>query len=304
MPDLGNIHALVNIPGQVPRIMWVNEEQALTNLQSKSYRLWVAPGTPEFRATMVYTDPPGTPNSPAIDRVNDLSLKVTSPSGTVYWGNNGLTDSNVSTPAGVANTIDTVENVFLPSPQSGVWTVEVIGSDINTDARLETPGVIDAAYSLFVAGVQWTVSISNLTYLKGVNVSGSVADTVRSDNVRWAINGHNPAVEGIGMVAMEFNAAVPGGTLSRLRIRVESQAVEPNTRLRLYLLRQGQSESLELIASPMIGSTDTLVTAVPGGNLSRFVAGGKIHGYFVWRREDSDVTLTLKVDQIRFDCEP
>ncbi len=40
----------------------------------------------------------GGTTSAAQHRINDLSLKVTSPSGTVYWGNNGLTDGNLSPP--------------------------------------------------------------------------------------------------------------------------------------------------------------------------------------------------------------
>ena len=84
-------------------------------------------------------------------RINDLTLKVTSPSAVVYWGNNGLLEGNWSVAGGAANTIDTVENVFIQNPEAGVWTVEVIASEINEDGHVETPE-LDADFALVVSG--------------------------------------------------------------------------------------------------------------------------------------------------------
>jgi serine protease AprX len=129
----------------------VNETDLLAPLATNSYCIDVAAGTAELRVTMVYADPAPTvltgPN-----RVNDLSLKVTAPGGaTFYWGNNGLNASNFSSSGGVANTIDTVENVFLQSPAAGQWTVEVVGTSIVKDSHVET-GALDADYALVVTG--------------------------------------------------------------------------------------------------------------------------------------------------------
>lgn len=129
----------------------VDETDRLTNLQVRTYQFNVLADSPEFRATLVYTDPAGVPNSTQ-HRINDLSLKVTAPSGTVFWGNNGLRDGNVSTAGGVANRIDTVENVWIPLPAAGLWTVEVIASEIIQDSHVETPAV-DADYALVVSGI-------------------------------------------------------------------------------------------------------------------------------------------------------
>ena len=46
-----------------------------------------------------------------------FNLKVVSPSAVVYWGNHGLLEGNWSTPGGGANTVDTVENVFVNNPE-------------------------------------------------------------------------------------------------------------------------------------------------------------------------------------------
>lgn len=130
----------------------VDETDVLTPLSSKSYNVSVASGQTELNVTMVYTDPMGTVGASQA-RINDLSLKVTSPSGTVYWGNNGLTSGNVSTAGGTSNRVDTVENVFLANPAAGTWKVEVIADELVQDARLETPQV-DADYGLVINGGQ------------------------------------------------------------------------------------------------------------------------------------------------------
>ncbi|MCA9323096.1 MAG: S8 family serine peptidase, partial [Planctomycetes bacterium] len=103
-------------------VYFVNETDLLGNLQSTTHVLTVLPGETEFHATMVYSDPAGNPGA-AMHRINDLTLKVTDPSGTIYWGNNGLAAGNVSTPGGSANLVDTVENVIVLNPAAGTWLV-------------------------------------------------------------------------------------------------------------------------------------------------------------------------------------
>src|SRR5213080_1624534 len=67
----------------------VNETDLLTVGQRRTYKVPVD-GTQPLRATLVYTDPMGSPSA-ARARVNDLSLRVTAPNGTTFfWGNNGL----------------------------------------------------------------------------------------------------------------------------------------------------------------------------------------------------------------------
>ena len=127
-----------------------------------TYRIDVAPGETELKVTMVYPDPPGNPGSTTA-RVNDLDLRVISPSGAVYHGNVGLTTGNASVPGGAANRIDTVENVFVVDPEPGTWSVAVEAAEINQDACPEghestcgpTPGgtqEADATFSLVVTG--------------------------------------------------------------------------------------------------------------------------------------------------------
>jgi hypothetical protein len=128
----------------------VNEEDLLQSFQAITYTVDVAEGEPRFRATLVFMDPPGNPGSSSA-RVNDLNLKVLSPSGVLYWGNGGLRDRNVSTPDGLPSKVDPIENVWIEDPVAGVWTIEVIGVEIVVDAHVETPQ-IDADFALVVTG--------------------------------------------------------------------------------------------------------------------------------------------------------
>ncbi len=128
----------------------VDEAQPLANLETANYTAYVDAGEPALRVTMVYTDPPGTTSS-SLHRINDLTLKVTSPSAVVYWGNNGLLTGNWSVAGGVANTIDTVENVFVENPEAGIWDVQIIASEVNQDSHVETPE-LDADFALVISG--------------------------------------------------------------------------------------------------------------------------------------------------------
>ena len=135
------------------KMLIINETLPLTNLQTRSHIVQVPMGsTVPLKVTMDYNDPMGSPSA-AQARINDLTLKVTSPSGVVYWGNYGLDANMWSTPGGTADTVDTVENVFIQSPEAGTWNVDVIASEINQDARVETPMVVDADYALVVSGI-------------------------------------------------------------------------------------------------------------------------------------------------------
>ncbi|OLB79897.1 MAG: peptidase S8 [Actinobacteria bacterium 13_2_20CM_2_71_6] len=127
----------------------VNETDLVTVGTRRTYQVTTRAGGLPLRATMVYTDPMGSPSA-ARARVNDLSLKVTAPNGTVFWGNNGLLAGNWSTPGGVSNKVDTVENVFVQQPAAGTWTVEVIADEVNVDAHVETAAT-DADFALVVS---------------------------------------------------------------------------------------------------------------------------------------------------------
>jgi hypothetical protein len=131
------------------KILVVDEYDTLQLGQARTYFVWVAPGTPEFRATMVYADPAALAGA-AIHLINNANLKVTRFSdGTFWWGNNGLAVGTTSTSGGVPNARDNIECVYLANPQAGIYLVTVEATSIVQDAKVQTPQ-LDLDYALVV----------------------------------------------------------------------------------------------------------------------------------------------------------
>ncbi len=139
-----------NIYERRDKTFYIDESDPLTNLAQRTYDLEVEAGEPALRATLVYIEPAGT-TSAAVHRINDLTLRVSAPDGTLYWGNNGMKTGNWTTPGGSPTDLDPVENVFVENPQPGVWSVSVLADEVNVDTHLETPE-LDADFALVVTG--------------------------------------------------------------------------------------------------------------------------------------------------------
>ena len=105
------------------------KEVRLVNGDRIEFPVKLTNGVP-FRATITWTDPPGTPTGVAVNPtnhmlVNDLDLRVVSPNGTT----NLPYVLNPASPASAAttadNAVDNVEQVYIPSPTNGTYTVRV-----------------------------------------------------------------------------------------------------------------------------------------------------------------------------------
>jgi hypothetical protein len=147
------------------RSLVVDEEVALQTAEKEVWTVEVAPGEDEFKATLVYLDPPKTLATGGKELINDLDLRVVSPPDgegnvTVYCGNSGLdagTESSAAwfgpgppdlTPdcddpeiSSSRDDLNNVENVFVQEDvpgegiPDGLWTVEVKAYEVNTDGN-------------------------------------------------------------------------------------------------------------------------------------------------------------------------
>lgn len=195
--------SIANLYGLREKMLIVDEQDVLTTLQSKTYYVTVPPDSSDpLKVTMAFADPMGNPAS-SVARINDLNLTVTSPDGTVYRGNNGLGvgQGMWSVPDGNANSIDTVENVFIEEPIAGTWRVDVVAAEINQDARLETPGVIDADFALVASGIARVAPTA-----ASVSVGGRVltSDGRAIAGARISISGINGAVRTLNTNAFGY----------------------------------------------------------------------------------------------------
>ncbi len=286
----------------------VNETDVLTNLQTKSYRLYVAAGTPQLKITMAYLDPAGTVGA-GVARKNNLSLKVTSPSGTVYWGNFGMgTTSNVSVSAGaVENNVDTVENVFLLAPATGTWIVDVIGSDINTDARVETVGTIDADFALVASGVTYSLAPTSFTAQFGSLVSGGLNELNRSENA-YMVLGEPTNSENIEQTrTLITRATSPTATISKIEFQIEARTGRPLGRAKIEAWNFS-TNSWTSFGYVNFGLTDSVSTVGTSVNASNYVNPStremRLRTTFGDPDTGVDVVWSANVEQIRFLVNP
>ncbi len=105
----------------------------LSTNESVSFQLMVTDAAEPLKATLVFTDAPGT--SGASDPVvNDLDLTVTAPGGgPTYLGNYFV--GGESAPGGSADPINNVEQVLIASPLTGRYTFTVAGTAVNQNAQ-------------------------------------------------------------------------------------------------------------------------------------------------------------------------
>ncbi len=107
--------------------------------ESTARRIAVVAGTP-LKAVLVWTDPAGvaragTDSTPNL--VNDLDLRVITPSGEVHFGNEAIH-------AGQRDRINNVEEVKITAPVSGIYTFAVDATSIGSGPR--------QSYALVITG--------------------------------------------------------------------------------------------------------------------------------------------------------
>ena len=132
------------------RVFLVDETDVLVSGQVRNWDVTVSAGEPTLAICLNWSEPAANPAA-AAHLVNDLSLRVTSPLGTSYWGNNGLDDGNWSRVNGSEDDVNSIECVFVQNPAAGTWTVEVLASSVVADNHVESSQV-DVDYGLVVLG--------------------------------------------------------------------------------------------------------------------------------------------------------
>lgn len=126
------------------RVWDVRHANGLFNGETHTYAVNIASNAQSLKISLAYTDAPGTVDSDANVLTNDLDLVVTAPDGTsVYQGN--VFASLQSATGGSADNNNNVEMILRNVPQTGVYTISVIGTSV-------TVGQPGQGYALVASG--------------------------------------------------------------------------------------------------------------------------------------------------------
>jgi hypothetical protein len=271
---------LENLYNQRHGMLIVDATEPLAPLATRRYTVSVPAGS-TLRATLVYPDPAGNPAA-SVARVNDLSLKLTSPGGVEYWGNAGLLTGNWSTAGGSRNTVDTVENVFIQSAQGGTWFVDVSADEINQDGYAATPE-LDAVYSLVVSGLTpcappaITAQPGSLTRCAGVSATFSVTAT-GATGYQWRKN----AVDIPGATGSSYTIASPAAEDAGSYTCVVSNTCGTTT---------SSAATLTVNVAPAIASHPASVTPCPGSSVTFTVtATGTPAPTYQWQKNGANIS--------------
>lgn len=114
------------------------------------YPLIVASSAETLKLTLAFNDPPGgvgIGNGPAW--VNDLDLEAVSPNGALFRGNNFV--NGASATGGVKDDRNNIEQIHVPTPAVGLWTIRVRAAEVN---------VATQGHALVATGVVWNEPVS------------------------------------------------------------------------------------------------------------------------------------------------
>ncbi|MEC8251782.1 MAG: S8 family serine peptidase [Planctomycetota bacterium] len=274
----------------------IDETDVLTQGQSTTHNVTVPAGQTSFQAVLNWAEVAGNPSA-ASQLVNDLSMKVTSPNGTVYWGNDGLevgNESNVGTAAGPEDNVNSIECVFVTGPQAGTWTVEVIASAVVTDNHVETPAV-DADYALVVSSSKDPVYAAFDTYGQGCQGSFPAPAYCATLNPNGGTLSNNTnsfeycyAVTGLGSVqvhSFDIFTQSNSGTITRpAHIYLPSGGGPSGTPLATTTITVGATPGFytATFATPVAVSGTFYIgyENSPGGLISNLNAGATGVGYY------------------------
>lgn len=165
-----------------------DETYSLNTGQTQSFNYNIQSTNTPFKITLVWTDYPGsTVASKAL--VNDLDIKITSPTGKVYYGN----DFTNPFDTGYDRT-NNVENIFINSPEAGDYTVEVIGYNVPQGAQ---PFVLFSSADFGAGSSDTTPPTCSITSPNNNDtVSGTITvnafadDNVGVDRVEFYVDGN------------------------------------------------------------------------------------------------------------------
>lgn len=140
------IASSLTLPAQARRVVVRDQANTTSTLDTgETVEMFIAvrESSEVLRATLAFADAPAAVNA-AVAPVNNLDLQLISPGGIVYRGS--VFVSGVTVPGGIADAINSVEQIKIPNPVPGRWRVRVLASAVNQGPQgfaVVTSGAVD-----------------------------------------------------------------------------------------------------------------------------------------------------------------
>ncbi len=157
----------IHLPGSIAlgrQASYVDQSEVLTNVGEVYERTLGVPSNSEpVRITLAWTDAPGAAGAnPAL--VNNLDLEVVA-NGQTYFGN--AFANGQSSPGGNPDTLNNIENVYLPAGLTGAVTVRVRATALPGDGVPNTGDATDQDFALICSNCEaqptFTLAMSTAT---------------------------------------------------------------------------------------------------------------------------------------------
>jgi hypothetical protein len=242
--------------------------------EDRTYTITVNSSAEPFKATLAWTDFPSTPAA-SININNDLDLIVTGPTGTVWRGN--VFSGGASATGGAADRKNTLEQVLLASPATGVYTVTVRSFNVPNGAQpfavvvagdvtaggTPPPPPVTVFSDTFETATGWTTNAGGTDNATTGQWERGVPQTTTSSGTKQlgtTVSGTNDLVTGrlAGTAAGDFD--VDGGTTT-----IRSPAIIlPSTGVltlsfSYYFAHGTNSSNLDFFRVKVIGTTTSTV---------------------------------------------
>ena len=179
------------------------EEDTLLFGQVQTYQVY-SDGSSPLKASIAWLDPIGTPgpiavNDPGIMLVNDLDLRIISPSDTTFpWKLDGANPNQPATKGD--NIVDNVEVVEISNPTPGIYTVQISHKGLLTGSQ--------QTYGLVVDGIKTPDSLLFCqplhefnSYYGDFSDGSGVADYQNNQTCSWRIS-----TTGFAKIELYFNS--------------------------------------------------------------------------------------------------
>jgi hypothetical protein len=201
--------------GRELRVWSVPNTDGLQTAGGSVYHVTVSAGQ-ELRATLVWSDPEASPGAGAT-LVNNLNLSVND--GTTTYLGNVFNASGVSVPGGSADVVNNVEQVRLPAPAAGSYTISIAAPAVPGNGRAYTDR---QGYALVVSYASCATAVAaSPTALSAVNHVPMGVDLAWTNAAGSAVTQVYRAVGGCAAAAKDFQYVGSSAATSFTDLRAE-----------------------------------------------------------------------------------